>query len=271
MMKTKKIAILGGGNIGAAIAEGLAKNSELKPSHITVTRRRVDLLGHLQDQGIQVTMDNIQAVADSQVIILAVQPTQVHDLLVEIKSKLDPKKNILISVAAGVTLGEIEKTIGSQIPLFRAMPNTAVAIRESMTCIASQNGDNGQKDLVLGLFNQLGSTILIREELMSAATVLAACGVAYSMRFIRAASQGGIEIGFDAHEAQAIAAQTVKGAAALLLSGGKHPEREIDKVTTPRGCTIAGLNEMEHQGFSSALIKGIVTSYEKISRLTEQK
>src|SRR5690606_15534864 len=109
---------------------------------------------------------------------------------------------------------------------------------------------------VTELFNQLGITISIDEKLMDAATVLGACGIAYALRFIRAATQGGIEIGFDARTANLISAQTVKGAAELLLRLNHHPEEEIDKVTTPKGCTIVGLNEMEHQGFSSSLIKG---------------
>jgi pyrroline-5-carboxylate reductase len=111
----------------------------------------------------------------------------------------------------------------------------------------------------------LGKVVVIDEKLMDAATVLGACGIAYALRYIRANIQGGIEIGFDAATASLIAAQTVKGAAELLIKTGRHPEQEIDKVTTPKGCTIAGLNEMEHQGFSSSLIKGISASFEKIT------
>lgn len=122
-----------------------------------------------------------------------------------------------------------------------------------------------QIDYVKAVFEQLGKVVVIEEKLMDAATVLAACGTAYAMRYIRANIQGGIEIGFDAATASLIAAQTVKGAAQLLLQQNTHPEQEIDKVTTPKGCTIAGLNEMEHQGFSSSLIKGIVASYDKIA------
>jgi pyrroline-5-carboxylate reductase len=146
------------------------------------------------------------------------------------------------------------------------MPNTAIAIQESVTCLCSNGANKKQVAYVTELFNQLGITISIDEKLMDAATVLGACGIAYALRFIRAATQGGIEIGFDARTANLIAAQTVNGAAELLLKGNRHPEEEIDKVTTPRGCTIAGLNEMEHQGFSSSLIKGIITSFDKINR-----
>jgi pyrroline-5-carboxylate reductase len=146
------------------------------------------------------------------------------------------------------------------------MPNTAIAIRESMTCLSFTNAAVAQVNFVKSLFSSLGKVVMIDEKLMEAATVLGACGTAYAMRYIRANIQGGIEIGFDAATASLIAAQTVKGAAELLLQKGTHPEQEIDKVTTPKGCTIAGLNEMEHQGFSSSLIKGIAVSYNKIAK-----
>jgi pyrroline-5-carboxylate reductase len=145
------------------------------------------------------------------------------------------------------------------------MPNTAIAIRESMTCISYTNASDTDVRFVYDLFSRLGKVTIIDEKLMNAATVLGACGTAFAMRYIRANIQGGIEIGFDAATASLIAAQTVKGAAELLLQNNSHPEQEIDKVTTPKGCTIAGLNEMEHQGFSSSLIKGIATSYNKIA------
>jgi len=164
----------------------------------------------------------------------------------------------------GIWISDLQEILGKNFTLFRAMPNTAIAINESITCICAYNASEPQVSYVRNMFNQLGKTVMIEEKLMDAATVLGACGTAYAMRYIRANIQGGIEIGFDAATASLIAAQTVKGAAELLLTKHTHPEQEIDKVTTPKGCTIAGLNEMEHQGFSSSLIKGIVTSYKKI-------
>jgi pyrroline-5-carboxylate reductase len=146
------------------------------------------------------------------------------------------------------------------------MPNTAIAIQESMTCLCAAGWNDAHREYLEDLFRQLGRVVTIDEKLMDAATVLGACGIAYALRFIRANIQGGIEIGFDATTATLIAAQTVKGAAELLIQTGRHPEQEIDKVTTPKGCTIAGLNEMEHQGFSSSLIKGISASFEKIRK-----
>lgn len=266
-LKKKKIAIIGGGNLGISITEGLIKTGLTDSKNITVTRRKVHLIETMWQQLVNVTSDNVKAVANSEIIILAIKPKQLMDVLKEIKPVLNGKKHILISVVTGVSIPEIAKVTGSDVALFRAMPNTAIAIQESMTCISTKNGSEQQKETVLALFEKLGRAVFIEDELMSAATVLAACGIAYSLRYIRAASQGGIEIGFDAATAQLIAAQTVKGAASLLLVRGEHPEKEIDRVTTPQGCTIAGINEMEHQGFSSSLIKGIITSYRSIENI----
>lgn len=259
----KKIAIIGGGNLGASIAEGLLNSGRFEPGQITVTRRRTDMLAGLAARGINVHSDNVEAVKDSDIVILAIKPYNIENILLQISSSLE-ERHIVISVASGISITEMEAVIRQPVTLFRAMPNTAIAIQESMTCISTKNGSEKHIQEVMDLFDHLGKSIIINEELMDAATVLAACGIAYALRFIRAASQGGIEIGFDAQTAQIISAQTVRGAAGLLIKGGQHPEREIDKVTTPQGCTIAGLNEMEHRGFSSSLIKGILTSYKKI-------
>ncbi|MDV3309244.1 MAG: pyrroline-5-carboxylate reductase [Cyclobacteriaceae bacterium] len=262
----KKIAIIGGGNLGTAIAEGLISSKFVKAGHITVTRRNTGPLEHLAKQGVNVTSDNATAIESSEVIIISLKPYNVGEVLKGLRSSFNPKKHVLVSVVTGVTLKDLAAIVDHGVPLFRAMPNTAIAIRESVTCICSVGASKKQTKYVTELFDQLGITIPIDEKLMDAATVLGACGIAYALRFIRAATQGGIEIGFDAKTANLIAAQTVNGAAELLLKGNRHPEEEIDKVTTPRGCTIAGLNEMEHQGFSSSLIKGICTSFEKINR-----
>jgi len=262
-MTDKKIAIIGGGNLGGSIAHGLLKSRQYLPENITVTRRKTELLIELSKKGLNIHSDNELAIKEADVVIIAVKPKIVDKILEQAKPFLT-KDKILISVATGVKLAHMHSIVGNEIPLFRAMPNTAIAIRESMTCISSINGSQAQVEEVIDIFNHLGQAIKINEELIDASTVLAACGIAYALRFIRAASQGGIEIGFDAATAQTIASQTVRGAAGLLVKGGQHPEWEIDKVTTPAGITIAGLNEMEHQGFSSSLIKGILTSFAKI-------
>ncbi|HMJ48771.1 MAG TPA: pyrroline-5-carboxylate reductase [Ferruginibacter sp.] len=260
---TKKIAIIGGGNLGTAIAEGLLKSKFCKAQDIYITKRNTMTLQGLYARGVKVSAINAEAVSKSEIIILAVKPYQVSEVLHSFKKELTPK-HILVSVVTGVLIKDLQSSIEKKLPVFRAMPNTAIAIRQSMTCISFNNASSAQVSFITKLFAALGVVTVINENLMDAATVLGACGTAYAMRYIRANIQGGIEIGFDAVTASLIAAQTVKGAAQLLLEKGTHPEQEIDKVTTPKGCTIAGLNEMEHQGFSSSLIKGIATSYNKI-------
>jgi pyrroline-5-carboxylate reductase len=261
----KKISIIGGGNLGTAIAEGLLKSKFSKAGDITITKRNVSTLKALKEKGVEISDDNNAAAKKSDVIILAVKPFQVEDVLNGIKKDLTADK-ILISVVTGVLISEMEDIVKKKMTYFRAMPNTAIAIQESMTCICSKDADAADVKYVNDLFSTVGKVVTIDEKLMEAATILAACGTAYAMRYIRANIQGGIEIGFDASTASLIAAQTVKGAAELLLQKGSHPEQEIDKVTTPKGCTIAGLNEMEHQGFSSSLIRGVVASYKKIAK-----
>lgn len=262
----KRIAIIGGGNLGVAIAEGLINSGFSLPADILVTRRNIMALQPLKDKGLQVSDDNKEAVRFADLVILAVKPFQVTDILESLKGELDLGRHLLVSVVTGYSIGHMLKAVAKKLPVVRAMPNTAIAIQESMTCLAAHEASREQRAHVENIFNQLGRAVWIDEKLMDAATVLGACGTAYAMRYIRANIQGGIEIGFDAATASLIAAQTVKGAAELLLKKGSHPEQEIDKVTTPKGCTIAGLNEMEHQGFSSSLIKGIVASYDKIAK-----
>lgn len=263
-MKNSKIAIIGGGNLGAAIAEGLIKSKFVKAEQITITRRNTESLAALKQQGATVTSDNQKAIQSSDVIIIALKPYNVKEVLGGLKQNFDSSRHIIISVVTGIFLKDLSTIVDHGVPIFRAMPNTAIAIQESVTCLCNQGATNEQVNYVTELFGQLGIAIPIDEKLMDAATVLGACGIAYALRFIRASTQGGIEIGFDAKTANLIAAQTVKGAAELLLKQNRHPEEEIDKVTTPKGCTIVGLNEMEHRGFSSSLIKGIGASYDKI-------
>lgn len=261
----RRIAIIGGGNLGSAIAEGLLKSHFSLPQDITITKRNISTLSGLRTQGVVVTDNNIEAASGADVVILAVKPFQVKEVLQQMASSIS-ESTILVSVVTGVLIKDLKSVIPTNSPVFRAMPNTAIAIQESMTCLSFYNAKPEDIQFVQDIFSTLGKVVTIEEKLMDAATVLGACGTAYAMRYIRANIQGGIEIGFDAKTASLIAAQTVKGAAELLLQKGTHPEYEIDKVTTPKGCTIAGLNEMEHQGFSSSLIKGLVASFEKIAK-----
>jgi pyrroline-5-carboxylate reductase len=261
-----RIAILGAGNIGTSIAAGLVQSGRFSAPNIILTRRTAPSLETMKQKGFVVTSDNVRAVKDAKVVIVAVEPQQIDAVLSEIAPAIS-ESHVVVSVVTGVGIGQIAKHIGKRAAIVRAMPNTAIAVRESMTCLASADPKSDAITLAKSIFDAVGTTLLIKEEEMIAATALGACGVAFFLRAIRAASQGGIEIGLHSHGALAMAAQTAKGAASLLLAMGNHPEQEIDRVTTPKGCTIAGLNQMEHAGFSSAMIRGITVSADKASRL----
>lgn len=267
MEDTSKVAILGSGNIGLSLARGLVKSAYCTAENITLTRRNIHHLTAEMAQGYQVSDQNYRAVAASSIIILAVLPQQLNTLLDEIREAIDPSKHLIISVISGVSCKDIREKTGTNVQVIRAMPNTAIAIGQSMTCIASDAASDENIKEVARMFETVGAVVEIKEELMTSATALCACGIAFFLRAIRAASQGGVEIGFHADEALKMAVQTAKGAADLLLLNHSHPEHEIDKVTSPKGCTIAGLNEMEHQGFSSSLIKGIKLSAVKAGDL----
>jgi pyrroline-5-carboxylate reductase len=265
-MEEEKISIIGCGNIGLSLVQGFIKSKRIPVSNITATRRNIQELQSLKKSGVTITNDNVKAINGSRLIIIAVKPYNITNILEEIKEHLDPKRQILISITAGISISQIQNTVGISIPVFRVMPNIAASVGKSVSCVCYKSADGDKIESVKSLFDLVGTTMVIDEELMQPATILGACGIAYVLRFIRAMIQGGIQIGFDAGTASEIVNQTVKGAAELLIEGHEHAEYEIDKVTTPKGCTIVGLNEMEHNGFSSSLIKGIVASYDKIEK-----
>jgi pyrroline-5-carboxylate reductase len=264
------LAVLGGGNMGALIARGLVAAGRCRPGEILVTRRQSRLLEPLAREGFIVGKDNRDALRKARAVILAVRPQQLTELLREIRGAVVPARHLIISIVTGVSVDAILKGLGKPARVVRAMPNLAVETRESMTCLASSRAPRESLELAKSIFDALGTTLVIDESLMVPATALCACGIAFFLRSIRAASQGGIQIGFHSDEALVMAAQTARGAASLLLRSKAHPEGEIDKVTTPSGCTIAGLNEMEHHGFSSAMITGIVTSAQNAAKLFEK-
>jgi pyrroline-5-carboxylate reductase len=267
-MLDRHITIIGCGNLGSSIAKGIIDSDPQMAQKLSLTRRSLEHLQSFADAGVHCTSDNSEAASRADVILLAVKPYNVSSTLEEIKEQVSPEC-ILVSLASGVTLAEIKQVLGENHQVYRGMPNIAASVNESLTCITS-GGDEGSTKTVQQIFNCIGKTQMIDESLMEAATVLGACGIAFVLRFIRAMIQGGVQIGFSAEVANAIVSQTVKGSAQMLLELGEHPEVGIDKVTTPKGCTIVGLNEMEHEGFSSSLIKGIVASFDKIeSDMTE--
>ena len=254
------IHIIGGGNLGVAIAKGISKYT--KDNNVTITRRNIENIQYLEKNGITVSSNNSHHIQSADIIILTVKPYQILSVLNEIKSEISNKT--IVSAVSGVLIETIQKESNATNSVIRIMPNIAVQFAESATCISFNEKDKVQAEKVISIFQKLGTAPVIEEKLMDAATVLGACGTAFALRYIRASMQAGIEIGFDSQTALAIAAQTAKGAAQMLLEEKIHPEQLIDRVTTPQGCTIVGLNEMEHQGFSSSLIKGIKTSLLKI-------
>jgi len=265
-MSNERIAIIGGGNLGSAIARGLVATG-VAPAD-SITRRSDAGLEPFRAEGFRTTTDNAAAVSDAGVVLISVRPKQINAVLDAIAPVIDPVKHTVISTATDVRIADIRQHLPEGVPVLRAMPNIGVAVGESMTCLACENcALDESRQAAVAVFASLGRTAFIDEDQMTPATALCACGIAFFLRAIRAASQGGVQVGFHADEAIRLAAQTAKGAAELILAKDAHPESLIDTVTTPLGVTIAGLNEMEHRGFSSALIRGIVESAERARRL----
>lgn len=263
-----KIAIIGTGNLGYSIALGILNQSQFNYEQLYLTKRNTSSLSALQKlPKVTVLSDNKKAVEDSDIILITVQPNQLQNVLEEIKDVLNPQKHTIISCVTGRKINDIEKQLGIAIGIIRSMPNTAIAVGQSMTCLSVNKIGSQNINLAKTIFEALGTTMYIDEKLMQAATVICASGIAFWMRLIRATAQGAVQLGFEARQAQELAMFTCLGSASLLVKSGNHPEQEIDKVTTPSGCTISGLNEMEQQGLSAALIKGLVTSFEKINQI----
>ncbi len=258
----KNIAIIGCGNLGISIAQGLIESEQVAPDQLFLTRRNTGALSELAAAGAKVSSNNAPAADASDTIILAVKPYNIAKVIAEMGEHLEGK--LLISLASGVEIDEVRSCLSVPAQICRVMPNIASSVGESISLIAHQDLNDDEIEEVKSIFNSVGRSLVIEESLMEAATVLGACGIAYVMRFMRGMIQGGVQIGFDASTAKQIVTQTVLGAATMILETDSHPEAEIDKVTTPKGCTIVGLNEMEHNGFSSSLIKGIVKSYDGI-------
>ena len=262
-----KIAIIGAGNLGLSIAKGILHSNGATTMYLT--KRNVSEIREFEKySNVKVTSNNEEAVKNSDILIFAVQPGHFEAILFDIKDSLT-ENHVVISTITGFSIKRMEDVIGNDKYIIRSMPNTAISVGKSMTCICSNGLGKKRIDLAKAIFNRMGHSLEIPEEQMQAATVICASGIAFWMRLIRATTQGAIQLGFDAKEAQELAMHTCNGAASLLVESGSHPEQEIDRVTTPKGCTIEGLNEMEHQGLSSSLIQGIVTSYKKISEIRE--
>ena len=253
-----KIAVIGAGAMGGATVEGLIKGQYFKNEDITVADPSQAVMEKFAKMGISVTTDNKLAADTADIVCVVVKPWLVERVLKDIKPELDARRQILIVIAAGVSSESIKAWLGESCPpLFLVIPNIAIAEMASMTFVVPVGASEKDIKTVTEIFDEMGSTLITDEQHLAAGTTLASCGIAYAMRYVRAASEGGVELGFKADDAKAIVMQTMKGAVELLEASGMHPEAAIDLVTTPGGVTIKGLNEMEHAGFTSAVIRGL--------------
>lgn len=246
--------------MGGAIARGLAKGTLIAAGDITVTDPDQSKLDEIKAHHPQINTvtGNREAIAEADLILIAVKPWLVKEVVTALD--IEPDRQIIASVAAGIPFAEYIAWLGKKAVLFRLVPNTAIAQQESMTLIASHNATKEQEALMVSLFDEMGLTMLIPEKQIPATTALASCGIAYALKYIQAAMQAGIEMGIYPKDAMRMVAQSVKGAAGLILNNDTHPAAEIDKVTTPGGITIKGVNELEHAGFTSAVIRAMHAS-----------
>lgn len=254
-----KIAIIGAGNIGGAIASGLMQSKKSADYSIVISDPDTAKTSQLSQcyAGITAEADNQKAIADAQIVLLAVKPWLVEKVLTNITFL---PTQILASVAAGVTFEQLKGYTNVELPMFRIIPNTAISLQASMNIISSYNATEEQEQMIMQMFNELGLSMMVTEQQMSAGTALASCGIAYVLKYIQAGMQAGVEMGLYPHDAMMMVAQSVKGAAELILQGNTHPSTEIDKVTTPGGITIKGINALEEAGFSSAIIQAMKSS-----------
>ncbi|MDE7443493.1 MAG: pyrroline-5-carboxylate reductase [Muribaculaceae bacterium] len=262
-----KIAIIGAGNMGCAIAGGFIASHKVVASDIVVSNPSTGKLNALAGKypGIRTTTNNISAACDANIVILAVKPWKVESVVTEIRPHLNLNNVIIASVAAGVSTAQLgamlqTDTMQQLPPLYYIIPNTAASVGQSMTFISGAHTMAQSDNYICALFEGLGRVMMVEERLIGACMALSSCGLAYAMRYVRASVEGAVELGLPPTQAQDIVLQTLQGAVALLGRDNAHPEAEIDKITTPGGLTIRGLNAMEQAGFTSAVIAGLRAS-----------
>lgn len=249
-----------GGSIARALAACYASDSTQSPSQVTAVDLSPKVLDSLSALGLNTSTDAARAVNGADIVIIAVKPWLVENILNLIAPSITHTQ-LIASVAAGIDFEKLQEHLPQGVPLARIIPNTAVTVAQSMTFITTRNCNEQQRSSLTKIFEPMGQVMEIPENQIGACTALASCGIAFALRYIRASVAGGIELGVPPLMAQHIVSQTVMGAAALLLENGTHPEAEIDKVTTPGGITIRGLNAMEENGFTNAVIKGLKASH----------
>ncbi len=256
-----KVSIIGAGNMGGAIASSIStlQNKEIEVFVSDINKESLLVL-QTASPNLSISTSNIEVIQDADVIILAVKPWLIEEVAKEIKSYIDYTKQIIVSIAAGIDLKTLVDLFAENAKFVRVIPNTAIEVQQGVSIISSMGASVEDDDLVKSVFSKLGKTILVPEPQLNAYMSLTSCGIAYAFRYIRAAMQGGVEMGIPAQTAKELVLQTLKGAVELMYENDSHPEIEIDKVTTPGGITIKGLNEMEAHGFTNAVIEGLKAS-----------
>lgn len=261
-----KITIIGAGNMGGAIALGLSKGTIVMPEDITVTAKTEKTLSKIVDKNskIKVTTSNSEAVIGADIVFIAVKPWQLEDVVEEIKSFLDYSKCAVASIVAGVSfekLAEMFDKGDSVVPVvYRIIPNTAISLGQSVTFIAEKGASEADCALFKKMFDELGETIFVNEKMMAAGTSLASCGIAFAFKYLDASICAGVSDGFSENEARKIVIQTMSGALELLKYNNTMPQTEIDRVTTPGGLTLKGLEAMSDAGFEKAVMNGVKKS-----------
>ena len=238
----------------------MAKGTIVPAENITVSNRSQGKLDKLKAEfpSLHTTTHNLEAAEGADMVILAVKPWLIIDLLKELQL---PANTLIVSVAAGISCNELLACFDNKKQtIFRVVPNTAISELQSMTLICGCNATDEQWALMHAIFNEMGATVALSEAKLGAGTSLASCGIAYALKYIQAAMQAGIEMGLYPKDAAKMVAQSLIGAGQLILHNETHPSAEIDKVCTPGGYTIKGINELEHNGFSSAIIQAMKAS-----------
>jgi pyrroline-5-carboxylate reductase len=257
-MKGKKIAVIGGGKMGEVLAGGIVTGKLLPAGDVTVTDIIPERLDHLKKQHkVQVTADNRKAVTDADIVILAVKPQNMSEVLKELSPVID-KDKLVVSIAAGITTAFIQEHLKKGTRIVRVMPNTPALIKEGAAALApGANATETDLQTARSIFDAVGVTVIVQEDLMDVVTGLSGSGPAYVFIIIDALSDAGVLMGLPRDVAQKLAAQTLLGAAKLYLATGKHPGELRDMVTSPGGTTIAGIKEMEQKGLRGALIAAV--------------
>jgi len=264
-----KLAVIGLGNMGQAILDGILKKDIINVEDITAADKKFakDIFAEKEKYpDLKFTADNSEAVKSSDYIILAVKPQIIDLVLEEIKDFVEGKN--LISIAAGITIEHLEEFLGEKAKLTRIMPNTPALVAEGMSALSfSENVEQNEREFIKKIFKALGKIVEVKEDEMDAVTALSGSGPAFVYLFIEALSDAGVLKGLDRSTALKLAAQTVKGGAEMVLETGKHPGELKDMVTSPAGTTIAGVASLESDAFRSAVIKAVAAAEERSGEL----